>query len=189
MSEVTSQQSQQQRQSSSTSILKPGTSAPNFTLRSTPDQSMSLSQFRGHPTILAFYPADFSPVCGDQMALYNEILPEFQRFNAELVGVSVDGVWSHLAFSKDRNLHFPLLSDFEPKGEVAKKYGVYRNQDGMTERALFVIDSDGIIRWSYVSPIGVNPGAEGILKALESITISEPKNIENETEEKQKSEK
>jgi peroxiredoxin len=191
MSEVTSQQSQQQRQSSSTSvsILKPGTSAPNFTLRSTPDQSMSLSQFRGHLTILAFYPADFSPVCGDQMALYNEILPEFQRFNAELVGVSVDGVWSHLAFSKDRNLHFPLLSDFEPKGEVAKKYGVYRNQDGMTERALFVIDSDGIIRWSYVSPIGVNPGAEGILKALESITISEPKNIENETEEKQKSEK
>jgi peroxiredoxin len=170
MSEETSQQSQQIQ--SSSSILKPGTPAPNFTLRSTPDQSVSLSQFRGHPTILAFYPADFSPVCGDQMALYNEILPEFQRFNAELVGVSVDGVWSHLAFSKDRNLHFPILSDFEPKGEVAKKYGVYRKQDGMTERALFVIDNDGIIRWSYVSPIGVNPGAEGILKALESITQS-----------------
>ena len=170
MSEETSQQSQQLQ--SSSSVLKPGTPAPNFTLRSTPDQSVSLSQFRGRPTILAFYPADFSPVCGDQMTLYNEILPEFQRFNAELVGVSVDGVWSHLAFSKDRNLHFPLLSDFEPKGEVAKKYGVYRKQDGMTERALFVIDNDGIIRWSYVSPIGVNPGAEGILKALESITQS-----------------
>jgi peroxiredoxin len=107
---------------SSTSILKPGIPAPNFTLHSAPDQSISLSQFRGYPTTLAFYPADFSPVCGDQMTLHNEILPEFQRFNPELVGVSVDGVWSHLAFSKDRNLHFPLLSDFEPKGEVAKKY-------------------------------------------------------------------
>jgi peroxiredoxin len=105
-------------------VLKPGTTAPDFTLHSTPDQSVSLSQFRGKPTILAFYPADFSPVCGDQMTLYNQVLPEFQRFNAELLGISVDGVWCHLAFSKDRNLHFSLLSDYEPKGSVAKKYGV-----------------------------------------------------------------
>lgn len=153
----------------SSSALKPGRHAPDFALRTTPDQKVSLNQFRGRPTILAFYPADFSPVCGDQMTLYNEILPEFQKFNAELLGISVDGIWSHLAFSKDRNLHFPLLSDFEPKGAVAKKYGVYRKQDGMTERALFVIDGNGIIQWSYVSPIGVNPGAEGILKALESM--------------------
>ena len=152
-------------------VLKPDTTAPDFTLHSTPDQSVSLGQFRGNPTILAFYPADFSPVCGDQMTLYNQVLHEFQRFNAELLGISVDGVWSHLAFSKDRNLHFPLLSDFEPKGAVAKRYGVYRQQDGTTERALFVPDSNGIIRWSYVSPIGINPGAEGILKALESLRI------------------
>ena len=152
--------------------LKPGRHAPDFALRTTPDQEVSLNQFRGRPTILAFYPADFSPVCGDQMTLYNEILPEFQKFNAELLGISVDGIWSHLAFSKDRNLHFPLLSDFEPKGAVAKKYGVYRKQDGMTERALFVIDGNGTIQWSYVSPIGVNPGAEGILKALESMNSS-----------------
>src|SRR5215472_5373336 len=150
--------------------LQEGTPAPNFPPHTTPDQSVSLSQFRGNPTILAFYPADFSPVCGDQMTLYNQILPEFQRFNAELLGISVDGVWSHLSFSKDRNLQFPLLSDFEPKGSVASKYGVYRQQEGITERALFVIDSDGIIRWSYVSPIGINPGAEGILKALESLS-------------------
>jgi peroxiredoxin len=168
MSEITSQQSEQTHPT-----LISGTAAPDFTLHTTPDQSISLSQFRGNPLILAFYPADFSPVCGDQMTLYNQVLPEFQRFNAELLGISVDGVWSHIAFSKDRNLHFPLLSDFEPKGSVAKKYGVYRNQDGITERALFVLDSNGIIRWSYVSPIGVNPGAEGILKALES--LSEPK--------------
>ena len=104
------------------------------------------------------------------MTLYNEILPEFQRFNSTLLGISVDGVWCHLAFSKDRKLRFPLLSDFEPKGEVARMYGAYRKQDGIAERALFVIDKDGIIRWAYVSPIGVNPGAAGILKALESIS-------------------
>jgi peroxiredoxin len=97
------------------------------------------------------------------------LLPEFQRFNAELLGISVDGVWSHLAFAKDRNLHFPLLADFEPKGEVARSYQVYRASDGTSERALYVIDADGIIRWSYVSPVGVNPGADGILRALESL--------------------
>lgn len=160
----------------SSSPLKVGTPAPNFDLRTTPDQSVTLREFRGRPTILAFYPADWSPVCSDQMALYNEILPEFRQFNAELLGVSVDGVWCHLAFSKDRKLHFPLLSDFEPKGNVASNYGVYRKQDGVSERALFVIDSDGIIRWSYVSPIGVNPGADGILKALESL----PKQLEQQ---------
>jgi peroxiredoxin len=153
-------------------ILEPGTPAPDFTLHSTPDQSVSLSQFRGRPTILVFYPADFSPVCGDEMALFNEILPEFEKFDAELMGISVDGVWCHLAFSKDRKLRFPILSDFEPKGEVAKKYGVYRKEEGVAERALFVIDKDGVIRWSYVSPIGVNPGAHGVLNALESLSVN-----------------
>lgn len=110
------------------------------------------------------------------MALYNEVLPEFKRFNAELLGLSVDGVWCHRAFREHRNLHFPLLSDFEPKGEVAKRYGVYRYGDGITERALFVIDSDGRIAWSYVSPIGVNPGADGILNALENLSGKEVAN-------------
>jgi peroxiredoxin len=149
--------------------LGAGVTAPDFSLHSTPDQSVSLSDFRGQPVILAFYPADWSPVCGDQMSLYNEILPEFHRFNAELIGISVDGIWCHLAFAKDRKLRFPLLTDFEPKGAVAKTYGVYRSQDGCTERALFVIDADGTIRWSYVSPVGVNPGADGILAALEAL--------------------
>jgi peroxiredoxin len=85
------------------------------------------------------------------------------------VGVSVDGIWCHLAFAQDRNLHFPLLADFEPKGDVSRRYGVYRSQDGTSERALYVIDADGIVRWSYVSPVGVKPGADGILRALESL--------------------
>ncbi len=152
-----------------TGALPPGTAAPQFTLNSTPDQKVSLSDFEGRPVILAFYPADWSPVCGDQLALYNEILEEFNRHDAQLLGISVDGAWCHAAYARDRKLHFPLLSDFEPKGQVARDYGVYRKNDGVCERALFVIDRDGIIRWSYVSPLGVNPGADGILKALEDL--------------------
>ena len=150
-------------------ILGPGTPAPEFTLHVTPDQNLSLSDLQGKPVILAFYPADWSPVCGDQMALYNEILSEFHKYGAQLLGISVDGVWCHEAFAKDRHLHFPLLADFEPKGAVAQKYGVYRNADGFTERALFVIDRNGIITWSYVSPVAVNPGADGILEALDNL--------------------
>jgi peroxiredoxin len=152
------------------SALPPGTKAPDFSLACTPDQRVSLNDFRGRPVILAFYPADWSPVCGDQMSLYNEVLPEFKRFNAELLGISVDGAWCHSAYRQNRNLHFSLLADFHLKGEVAKNYGVYREQDGVCERALFVIDGDGRIAWSYVSPIGVNPGADGILKALEDLS-------------------
>jgi peroxiredoxin len=152
-----------------TAVLLPGISAPDFTLHATPDQSLSLRELRGQPVILTFYPADWSPVCGDQMALYNEMLPEFQKYKAELLGISVDGVWCHEAFAKDRHLHFPLLADFEPKGAVARKYGAYRESDGFCERALFVIDKDGIIVWSYCSPVAVNPGAEGIIEALERL--------------------
>jgi peroxiredoxin len=152
-----------------TGALQPGIPAPEFELKTTPDQSVRLADFRGRGLIIAFYPADWSPVCTDQMALYNEVLPEFRRLGAELVGVSVDGAWCHRAFAEHRNLHFPLLADFEPKGEMARSYGVYDRAGGVSERALFVLDGDGVIRWSYISPIGVNPGADGILTALESM--------------------
>jgi peroxiredoxin len=150
-------------------ILSAGTPAPDFSLHVTPDQKLSLKELRGRPVVLAFYPADWSPVCGDQMALYNEILSEFHKSGAELLGISVDGSWCHEAFAKDRRLHFPLLADFEPKGAVAKAYGAYRQEDGYCERALFVIDKNGVIAWSYISPVAVNPGADGILDALESL--------------------
>jgi len=130
---------------------------------------VSLNEFRGRPVVLAFYPADWSPVCGDQMALYNEMLDEFQEFQAELLGISVDCASCHSAFAKQNKLHFPLLADFEPKGAVARTYGVYDEKDGVCERALFVINTAGIIHWCYVSPIGVNPGANGILSALEDL--------------------
>jgi len=149
--------------------LKPGTTAPDFSLPSTPDQRVSLSELHGKPVVLVFYPADWSPVCSDQLGLYNELLPEFSEFDAQIIGVSVDGIWCHLAFAKDRKIHIPLLADFEPKGAVARVYGVYDEKTGEADRALFVIDSEGVIRWSYVSPVGINPGADGILRALESL--------------------
>lgn len=150
-------------------MLKAGTTAPDFELNSTPDQKLKLSELRGKRVILAFYPADFSPVCGDQMTLYNETLRFFKKHNAELLGISVDSKWCHLAFSQNRNFHFPLLADFEPKGGVAKIYGVYDEREGECQRALFVIDEEGVIRWSYLSPVGINPGADGILDALEEL--------------------
>ena len=149
--------------------LPPGTKAPDFQLDGGADQATSLADFRGRPVILVFYPGDWSPVCSDQLALYQELQPEFEKFDAQLVGISVDSTWSHLAFAENRHLQFPLLADFEPKGEVSRSYQAYRPADGTSERALYVLDADRVIRWSYISPVDVNPGADGILRALEEL--------------------
>lgn len=150
-------------------MLQPGTTAPGFELFATPREKMTLQQFRGKRVVLVFYPADWSPVCGDQLALYNEVLDHFEKMNAQLLGISVDGKWCHASYHEQRNLGFPLLADFEPKGAVAKAYGVYSEKDGTSERALFVLDENGTIQWSYLSDRGVNPGADGILSALEKM--------------------
>jgi peroxiredoxin len=151
-------------------MLQPGQKAPEFELFATPDQKIKLTELKGKNVVLAFYPADWSPVCSDQMVLYNEMLKIFSKYNAAVLGISVDSRWCHLAFSRDRNLHFSLLSDFEPKGEVSKQYGVYNEAAGECKRALFVIDSEGTIVWSYESPTAMNPGADGIIDALEELT-------------------
>lgn len=154
-------------------LLPPGTRAPAFRLPRDPHEQLALQDLHGHPVILAFYPADWSPVCGAEMVLFNEALDEFRRYDAQLLGISVDGPWCHQAYAKSRNLRFPLLADFEPKGEVARAYGAYRAADGTSERALFVIDGEGIIQWSYLSPIDVRPGVDGVLQALEAIAPAE----------------
>jgi len=164
---------QVERADGGSGILQPGTQAPDFALHATPDQTLSLHELRGRPVVLVFYPADWSPVCGDELALFNEVLPDLRELGAELVGISVDGVWCHAAFRRERKLHFVLLADFEPKGAVARQYGAYREQEGTAERALFVIDAEGVIRWSYLSPVGINPGADGVLTALESLAGAE----------------
>jgi len=169
ISRVKRQQPNTKKERGNSSILAPGRKAPNFSLNSTPDQKVSLKDFRGQPVILAFYPADWSPVCTDQLSLYAMVMPEFKKFNAELLAISVDNIWSHLAFAKDRKLNFPVLADFEPKGDISRKYGAFKEKIGESARALFVIDEQGIVRWSHLSPDGVNPGAEGILSALDQL--------------------
>ena len=124
-------------------MLPIGTQAPDFSLYTTPDQKINLNQLKGRRVILAFYPADWSPVCGDQMTLYNQTLKFFHKQNAEVIGISVDSKWCHLAFSQDRKLHFPLLADFEPKGAVAKLYDVYDDQEGESKELYMFLTKKG----------------------------------------------
>ena len=150
--------------------LEPGTAAPELGLPATPDADrVTLAAYRGAPVVLVFYPADFTPVCGSELALFNELLPDLQAMGARLVAISCDGVWSHVAYAERLNLHMPLLSDFHPKGEVSRRYGVYREDTGNCARALFVVDAAGVIAWSHVAPPDVNPGAAGVLEALEAL--------------------
>ncbi len=149
--------------------LAPGTAAPDFRLPSLPGQTLALGGLRGRPAVLAFYPGDWRPICGDQLTLLQESLPQIKHLDAALVAVSVDSAWSHAAFARSRGLTFPLLADFEPKGLVARAYGVYRERDGTSERALFVLDAAGVVRWREVVPPNVDPGADGILTALEAL--------------------
>jgi peroxiredoxin len=153
-------------------MLPAGTPAPAFELEQAPGEVLRLYDLRGAPVVLAFYPADWSPVCGDQMTLYNECLDLFAEHGARILGVSVDSAWCHQAYARHRKLRFPLLADFEPKGAVARRYGVYDAAIGTSMRALFVIDAGGVIRWSELAPHDVNPGADGILAALESLAAA-----------------
>jgi peroxiredoxin len=149
--------------------LAAGAVAPDFGLLATPDQKVALSEFKG-PVVLIFYPADWSPVCSDELSVFSAASRLFHARNAQLLGISVDGPWCHEAFKEQRNIAFPLLADHNPKGAVAKAYGVYRDDDDTSERALFVIDGDGKVVWSEVSPVGVNPGADGALRAVEALS-------------------
>jgi peroxiredoxin len=151
-------------------ILESGGAAPAFTLHDGAGKPVSLADFRGRHVVLVFYPFDWSPVCGDQLALYNELLEEIGALKAQLLAISVDSTYCHAAFARDRRYRFALLADFEPKGQVARAYGAYEAHEGCAERALFVVDAAGVIRWSYLSPMGVNPGADGILTALQSLS-------------------
>ncbi len=148
-----------------------GTKAPDFTLEGTTDKPFTLSEaLKGNRfVILAFFPLAFSSVCSDEMSLYQEVRDEFGRLGAMTVGLSVDSAYVQKEFARKNNLQFSLLADFNPKGAVAQKYGVYRADDGTAERALFIIDSSGIIRYSYVSEVSVNPGADRLLEKLEEL--------------------
>ena len=149
-------------------MIEPGTPAPDFTLPDQDGNEVSLEDLKGQTSVLVFYPLDFSPVCTDQLNVYQEVLGELEERGAKLYGVSVDSSYAHKEFAAKGNLTMPLLADFHPKGEVAKKFGVYIEERGIAGRALVMIGPDGVVRWSYVSssPLEI-PGANLIFDALE----------------------
>lgn len=151
--------------------LPVGTRAPPFALPTSPDGALTRSeQLLGAPALLIFYPGDFTPVCSNELAVFNELAPGFQSLGARLFGVSVDSLGSHVAFARELHLRFPLLSDFHPKGEVSRRYQVYREDDGITERALFLLDAEGTIAWKKVGPIEEDLSPGDALSALERLT-------------------
>ncbi len=153
-------------------MIEPGSPAPDFSLPDQDGNRVSLSDLRGETVVLVFYPADFSPVCTDQLSVYEEVLPELDARGAKLLGISVDGAFCHKAFRQQNNISIPLLADFHPKGEVAKAYGVWSEDHGVSGRALVMVGPDGVVQWSYLSPPLEIPGANLIFDALEQRTAA-----------------
>jgi peroxiredoxin len=147
-------------------VIEAGSKAPDFSLPDQDGDEVSLGDFAGRKVVIAFYPGDFSPVCTDQLSLYQEVLGEMEAKGASLIGISVDSHHSHRAFREQLNLAMPLLSDFHPKGEVSKAYGLYSDEYGTSGRALVLVDERGMVRWSYESPPLEVPGANLIFDAL-----------------------
>jgi peroxiredoxin (alkyl hydroperoxide reductase subunit C) len=151
--------------------LSPGTRAPELDVPVAPDGHRArLADYRGSPLVLIFYPGDFTPVCTGELGLFNELLPDLEALGANVLGVSCDSLWTHSAYATELKLRIDLLSDFHPKGALSERYQVYRDDIGTSERALFVVDGQGSIFWSEVSPIELNPGADGVLDALERLS-------------------
>jgi peroxiredoxin len=153
-------------------VIEPGAQAPDFTLPDQDGNKVSLADFGGQTVVLVFYPADFSPVCTDQLSVYQEVLDEFEERGAKLVGISVDGVFCHRAFRHHMGLGMPLLADFHPKGEVARGYGVWSEEYGVSSRALVMVGPEGAVEWSYMSPPLEVPGANLIFDALDQRTAA-----------------
>jgi peroxiredoxin len=151
-------------------MIEPGSPAPDFTLPDQDGNKVSLGDFRGRTVVLVFYPSDFSPVCTDQLSVYQEVLPQFEERDTTLLGISVDSAFCHKAFHEQLNTTIPLLADFHPKGEVAKSYGVWADKYGVAKRCLVMVDPGGVVQWSYSSPPLEVPGANLIFDALEQRT-------------------
>lgn len=150
-------------------LLPVGTQAPDFNLQDAPGRYISLSDFEGVSVVLLFYAADFHPVCLRQLTVFNEVLPEFHRLNTQVLGIARDSVWSHIAFSKNYNFHFPLLADVTPKGKVCEDYGVRILDDDELERTAYIVDPEGLVIWREAAPAGVGLDVGGPLETLEKL--------------------
>jgi peroxiredoxin len=151
-------------------MIEAGEQAPDFTLPDHRGKQVSLSDFRGRKLMLVFYPADFSPVCSDQLSIYQEVLGQVEEAGVQLLGISVDSSWTHNAFRKKLGIEIPLLADFHPKGEVSSRYGAYIEDFGIANRSLVLIDEEGVVRWVHESPsVTEIPGANLIFDALAAV--------------------
>jgi peroxiredoxin len=150
--------------------LPVGALAPDFSLPHSVHAHVSLDSLRGHPVVLVFYPMDWEPVSREQLRLYQDFGDDFTRFGAQLLGVSTEHVYSHEAFAREAQIRFPLLADLQPRGLVARDYGVYREAQGVSARALFVLDSQRVLRFGKVYPDALNPGVDDLLTTLEALT-------------------
>ena len=149
-------------------MIEAGTPAPDFSVSDQDGNMIGLGDFSGRKLVLAFYPLDFSPVCTDQLSIYQEVLPEIEAKGAALVGVSVDSAYCHRAFRDKLNLTIPLLADFHPKGAMSREYGAYQEDFGTNNRSLVLVGEDGVVRWSHATPsVKEIPGANLIFDALE----------------------
>jgi peroxiredoxin len=154
-------------------MIEPGTPAPDFTLPDQDGNEVTLSALRGETVVLVFYPLDFSPVCTNQLNIYQEVLPELEARGARMYGISVDSAFAHKAFQRELGVTIPLLADFHPKGEVARAYGVYSERRGTARRALAVIGPEGVVRFAHTSPSPLEiPGANLIFDALDELAAA-----------------
>ena len=151
-------------------MIKPGSPAPDFSLPNHEGKEVSLADFRGRKVMLVFYPLDFSPVCTDQLSLYQEVLGQIEELGASLVGISVDSTWAHRAFREKLGITIPLLADFEPKGAVTRSYGAFLDEVGHGNRSLVLVDEEGVVAWVHESPTPLEiPGANLIFDALSAV--------------------
>jgi peroxiredoxin len=151
-------------------VIEPGSPAPEFSLPNHAGKKVSLADFRGRKVLLVFYPLDFSPVCTDQLSLYQEVLPQIEERGASVVGISVDSTWAHRAFREKLGITIPLLSDFEPKGAVTRSYGAFLDEVGHGNRSLVLVDEDRVVAWVHESPTPLEvPGANLFFDALAAV--------------------
>lgn len=146
-----------------------GSPAPDFTLKDQNMQDVSLASFRGKRVVIVFYPLDWSPVCTKEHACFVDDMGKFEHLDAQVLGLSVDSAWSHKAFAEKMGIQYPLLADFQPRGAVAARYGVFLEEKGITGRAISIIDREGNLAWHKNYDIPVVPGVEEVAKALEGV--------------------
>ncbi len=149
--------------------LAVGQPVPDFTLKNQDQKDVRLRDFRGKNVVIVFYPLDWSPVCTNEHACFVNDMQKFQKLNAQILGISVDSVWSHKAWAEKLGIQYPLLADFQPRGAVGETFGVYMADKGITGRAIAIVDKDGKVAWFKQYEILQVPEVAEVAQALEKL--------------------